>query len=167
MRNDLVNFLLIVNKLLILSRYKMSETNGEYILSILNLIQRKSVQFMLGRREALDQLIEEALCLEEKNMLNIEHQYPINSKGIISINQRNRMYQYLQIVNLVIEEIKDLILLNKYQQAYDLIDAIHCLPEIIVLQNWNERDYWKNFIYPYREKWDSYFLVDVEQAIGK
>ncbi|GGD56788.1 hypothetical protein [Paenibacillus nasutitermitis] len=161
MNKELVKFLLILNKLLIISRYKINETN---VLSTLNLIQKKSVHLMNGREEAIEQLIEEALLIDGKIILDIENQYSSSYNEILSETQCNTIFQYLQLINVVIEEIKALILLNKYQRAFELVDAIHCLPEMLIQKNWNAREYWEVFIHPYREKWDSSFLFEMENT---
>ncbi len=44
-------------------------------------------------------------------------------------------------------------------RAWDLVDAIHCLPEALLSKkDWNPKSFWDTYIRPYREKWDGNFL---------
>jgi hypothetical protein len=44
-------------------------------------------------------------------------------------------------------------------QIDDLVDAIHCLPDIIAENRFSiTKSYWKTHIKPYRDKWDGDFL---------
>ena len=50
-----------------------------------------------------------------------------------------------------------------YDEAYDLVDAIHVLPELIIhgkLQNLD--DFWNTFIKPMRNKWNSIYFQEFE-----
>ena len=48
---------------------------------------------------------------------------------------------------------------NQFEQAYDLIDCIHCLPEIIADNHFTiPRAFWKHYVTHYRKKWDKSFL---------
>lgn len=48
---------------------------------------------------------------------------------------------------------------KEFDQAYDLVDSIHCLPEIIADNNFSvPRSFWKTYAKSYRSKWDKDFL---------
>lgn len=67
-----------------------------------------------------------------------------------------------RIINILIKACKELISVLKsenYNKAYDLVDAIHCLPDIITENKMSvTKTYWKNHIDHYRKKWDKEFL---------
>ena len=49
---------------------------------------------------------------------------------------------------------------KSYDKAYDLVDAIHCLPDIIAENKFTiTKSYWKTHIRYYRNKWDKEFLL--------
>ncbi|HBL83843.1 MAG: hypothetical protein A2Y17_08115 [Clostridiales bacterium GWF2_38_85] len=49
-------------------------------------------------------------------------------------------------------------------EAVDLVDSIHCLPDIIAKQRMSITDsYWISHIKPYRNKWDKSFLVQEQK----
>lgn len=55
-----------------------------------------------------------------------------------------------------------------FDRAYDLVDAIHCLPEAILSKkNWNTKVFWNTYIKPYRERWDMNFLGSREKELVK
>ena len=57
---------------------------------------------------------------------------------------------------------------KNFDKAYDLVDAIHCLPDIIAEQHMSITDsYWKSHINFYRDKWDKRFLVSQQQLYVK
>lgn len=67
----------------------------------------------------------------------------------------------------VCELLKTLLENQQYDRAYDLADAVHCLPEIIADNNFSiTKSYWKININFYRKKWDKTFLKE-EQKILK
>lgn len=50
---------------------------------------------------------------------------------------------------------------QQYDKAYDLADAVHCLPDIIADNGFSvPKAYWKIYIGTYRKKWDKDFLKD-------
>jgi len=57
------------------------------------------------------------------------------------------------------ERLKTLLKNKLYEEAYDLVDAIHGLPELLLRQEIKHmRDFWNVYIEPMRRKWgDCYF----------
>ncbi len=50
--------------------------------------------------------------------------------------------------------------------AYDLIDCFHCLPDILVNNNFViPKSYWKTYVMPFRDKWDKSFLKHEENLL--
>ncbi len=65
-------------------------------------------------------------------------------------------------------QLQQLLIQKKYQQAYDLVDAVHCLPNIIVENEFQiPKSYWKIYVKPYRKKWDKTFLKSQEKVFKK
>ena len=57
---------------------------------------------------------------------------------------------------------------NDYERAYDLVDAYHCLPEIIANNNFTiPKSFWKTFVKDYRSKWDNDFLRDEQRMLKR
>lgn len=55
---------------------------------------------------------------------------------------------------------------QQYDRAYDLADAVHCLPEIIADNGFSvPKSYWKINIGGYRKKWDKDFLKAEEKLL--
>lgn len=53
---------------------------------------------------------------------------------------------------------------DELDKANDLLDCIHCLPEIIVDNQLHiTKSYWKTYVSIYRKKWDMSFLQDEEK----
>jgi hypothetical protein len=68
--------------------------------------------------------------------------------------------KYLSVLVTALKEVEHLLVEGDFERAYDLVDAIHIMPEIIVRYGSLNRAYWKTHIGPYRDKWDKGFLVD-------
>ena len=46
-----------------------------------------------------------------------------------------------------------------FEKAYDLVDCVHCLPEMIADNNFTiPKSFWRTFVKSYRNKWDREFL---------
>lgn len=74
---------------------------------------------------------------------------------------------YALIVKLCRESICILKCAN-FVRAYDLIDSYHCLPSILAYNNFNiPKSFWRNYIKPYRNKWDKTFLITEQKALTK
>lgn len=57
---------------------------------------------------------------------------------------------------------------KELDKAYDLLDGIHCLPEIIFDNQMHiTKSYWKTHIYPYRKKWNLTFLQSEQKEYLK
>ena len=76
--------------------------------------------------------------------------------------------RYLSVLNDTALEICTLLRHENFDRAYDLVDAIHCLPEAIMSKKqWNSKAFWKIYIRPYRKKWDNSFLSIQEKQLLK
>ena len=57
---------------------------------------------------------------------------------------------------------------GEMDRANDLLDCVHCLPEIIIdNQNHITKSYWKTHVSIYRKKWDTFFLKSEEKEYLK
>lgn len=53
---------------------------------------------------------------------------------------------------------------KEFEQAYDLVDSIHCLPEIIADNNFSvPKSFWETYTKVYRSKWDKNFLKNEQK----
>ena len=61
-------------------------------------------------------------------------------------------------------EIKEALANHELEKAYDLLDCIHCLPEIIADNKLKiPKNYWKTHVAIYRKKRDKMFLLNEEK----
>lgn len=89
--------------------------------------------------------------------------YVDNHYTYCKILKNNLLYQ---VLIKICRELKWLLGENKYSQAYDLVDATHCLPIIIADNSFSiPRSYWKSYMRVYRQKWDKHFLLVEEKRI--
>lgn len=68
------------------------------------------------------------------------------------------------------EALKELELLlgdGEYERAYDLVDAIHMMPEIIADYGTLNDSFWQVHIAPYRNRWNRNFLVEQQKYHGQ
>lgn len=78
----------------------------------------------------------------------------------------DEIFKYLPVLSDMISEIMECINKEKYEIAFDLIDAVHCLPEsLIEKSNWDSQSYWNHYVKPYREKWNNEFLNNREAEL--
>jgi len=55
---------------------------------------------------------------------------------------------------------------SEYDEAYDLIDSVHILPEIIYnLSKRKLKDYWEDYIVVYHNKWNNKYFDDKKDII--
>lgn len=72
--------------------------------------------------------------------------------------------QVYQLLIKACETFKQLLDEEKYEEAYDLADSIHCLPDIIAENHFSvTNSFWKTHIEVYRKKWDKTFLRSEEK----
>ena len=68
------------------------------------------------------------------------------------------------MLNKVLNDVVELLKLNAFEQAYDLIDAFHCLPSIFIAHRFDiPENYWKIYVEPYSIRWDPTFLILVKK----
>lgn len=72
------------------------------------------------------------------------------------------------ILSTACEELIQLLKDKKYERAYDLVDCIHCLPDIIADNNFTiTKSYWKTNLHCYRKNWNNNFLKIEQKSIKK
>ncbi|MCL2421503.1 MAG: hypothetical protein FWD03_06560 [Defluviitaleaceae bacterium] len=68
------------------------------------------------------------------------------------------------ILLYAVAEIKQLLKNKAYDEAYDIVDAIHALPEIFANDRANHlSEYWKIYIEPVRLKWGQKYFTEVSK----
>lgn len=88
----------------------------------------------------------------------LENALKMNNIDVVTDNE-SEIFRYLPVISDSALEICNLLRDKKFDNAYDLIDAIHCLPEAIINKSqWSPKEFWEIYIHPYREKWDNNFL---------
>lgn len=76
-----------------------------------------------------------------------------------------------KIINILIKSCEELIIAlqsKNFDSAWDLVDTIHCLPDIIAENKFSiTKSYWKSHVKYYRDKWDKNFLKDEQKALKR
>lgn len=68
----------------------------------------------------------------------------------------------------ICRELFELFKANEYEKFNDLIDCVHCLPEIIADNKFSiPNEYWTNYIKPYRNKWNNCFLLQEQKCLKR
>lgn len=87
-------------------------------------------------------------------------------KLISNVNDLLETDRFLDsLISAVLVRVQDLIISDKFEQAYDIADVIHALPEISITQNRNMAAYWRDFVVPYHTKWNSDFFEMFREQI--
>lgn len=80
-------------------------------------------------------------------------------KLILNVNDLLETDRFLDsLISAVLVRVQDLIISDEFEQAYDLADVIHALPEISITQNRDMAAYWRDYVVPYHTKWNSDFF---------
>lgn len=92
-----------------------------------------------------------ALCNIEKifNLLNI-----VKNKVLV--------YDFLFVCT---SQIKSLVQDKKFNQAFDLVDCIHVVPDIVESPHRDWKMYWDTYVEKYMDAWDSLFLLQFKEQI--
>ncbi len=102
------------------------------------------------------------------NNLDKERWYFVYHNNIYVRHQllkEEAIYQLLiKVCNLLIQLLED----EEYENAYDLVDTIHFLPDIIADNNFTiKQSYWNTLVKDYRDKWDKNFLLKEQKELNK
>lgn len=162
MTQEIECFLIGINRVFILIRFKINEA---YVISILEVILEFAVQIMEKKSIKFTAFTEKLLNIKELDEYSKEfllQSLKVDCKPK-NTNESNEVIKYLPIIIYTAGQIIDNLKINNYNKSYDLVDVIHCLPELLLKKKWNPKDYWKTFIIPYRLKWDKDFLISMEK----
>ena len=87
----------------------------------------------------------------------------------VYVHRRILKDEYIYTILLVVcERIHKLLICKQFNQAYDIVDAVHCLPDIIAENNFSvTKSYWMHHLKQYRHKWDNKFLVNEQKLYIK
>ena len=123
------------------------ETNIYILENVVDLYRNGTVQIDDNRLRKL--MISLNICDNKWYVLRHENRYSQETGFLKNEDQ----IEFL-ISNL--DELRNLLICKKYEQAFDLADALHMYPEIIARYLKKiPRSYWKNVYNPYKNKWKS------------
>ena len=130
-----------------------------------NLCITEAVIDLLTKEDmVMDNCVREALS--KLNLNNISYWSYITCRNY---NHHNTFFKDKEIQNILLVTfimLKELLVTKKFEQAYDFVDAVHCLPDIIAEQNgFITRSYLNCHIKIYNDKWNEKFLNDVDKKI--
>lgn len=165
MKQDITNFLIGINRIFVLTRFKIKEP---YIIPLMNVILKFTINVMEEKTVSFITFSEEILNIKELDEYSKELLITAlnTDSGPETTDNPNEMLKYLQIIIYSIHQIIDNLKTNNYEKSYDLVDTIHCLPEMLLNdKKWNPKGYWESFVIPYRLKWDKDFLTSIEKDI--
>lgn len=108
--------------------------------------------------------------LKEKLILKkelIPYENLICFKNTTETDNQEEIDKYLPILKKVNEKIIDLINKRDFKKAYDLVDAFHFLPEVLIKKGkLRELDFWEMYIHTYRTMHKDFdFLKNEESKI--
>jgi hypothetical protein len=105
-------------------------------------------------------------ALDDSTRESISDLLSITENLCITTNNMSEIRKYAPVLYDSINEVCVLIDKASFDRAYDLVDAIHCLPEALLDKNkWDPKSYWKTYIGAYRRKWDKSFLIQREKEV--
>lgn len=160
--NSIACFLESLYRIFVLVRIKIDE---QYSIGIMEKIQ-----------EVLDENILDYEILKKKifsigGLDEYSRDYLDNALNTIK-NRYTDNYEeidkYIPVIKEAVDTVVHLLKEQHIERVYDLVDAIHCLPiAILEKKAWKPVEFWENYIYPYRAKWDKFFLLEQEKKIRK
>ena len=154
-KNDLydISFVFISIRIDIKNKY-----NSEVLSKIISVLKENNFVFDNQIRKAISGI----------NGLNMEQWSPMFHENIYVNHQFLKNTCIYNLLTSLCVEIKYLLEHSDFERAYDLIDAIHCLPNIIADNHFHiPKPFWKTYIKPYRKKWDKTFLLKQEATIRR
>lgn len=94
----------------------------------------------------------------------IKLQETIISNKLKSELSDNEIDLFLNVMNYSISKAKFYLVEQKYDIAYDIIDAIHVFPEIVVKSNKRTlKKFWKLYIEPVNLKWNMTLFDEIKK----
>ena len=131
------------------------ELNGVILSEIIQVLK-------LGSQALEDNQIRKAIASIEN--LDQERWYFVYHNNLYVNRWLLKNEQIYQLLIKVCDTLKQLLEEKKYERAYDLVDTIHCLPDIIAENHFLvTKSYWKTYVESYRKKWDKLFLKREEK----
>lgn len=151
-----------LHRIFILVRFKI---NQQYSIGIMENIQK------ILDKNILDYEILKKKILNMKGLDEYSRDYLDNALNTIKeryTDNYEEINKYTPVIKEAVVAIVNFLKERQIERAYDLIDAIHCLPVMLLdKKGWRPNGFWRHYINPYRAKWDKYFLVDQEKKIRK
>lgn len=93
-------------------------------------------------------------------------QETFNSDNVNSELSDNELDLFRKVLNYSISKAKFYLVEQKYDIAYDIIDAIHIFPEIIVRSNKRTlKKFWKLYIEPVYLKWNKAIFDEIKNYL--
>ena len=137
------------------SNIKFSE-NIELIRKIIKAINNEANAYQPNNiRKSLAEI--EELADERWQFVRVENIYTLPCE-IIKTPNINKFLS--AILSDLLKQLEN----KNYEQAYDLADVAHAIPEILAEYNGKlTNSYWKNCIEPYRKKWGCNFLEEFQK----
>ena len=88
------------------------------------------------------------------------------TRGDYTTDNQEEIERYLPLLRDAVAEIHRLLTLQLYDRAYDLVDAIHFLPEVLLIsKRLDTRTWWDHQINLYHEKWGNDLLAEYEKVL--
>ena len=135
-----------------------SESNSEVIKSIVDVLQNVEVMYEENQiRKAIQNI---------DNLDRERWQFVFHLNVYVNHDNLKNSSIYAVLISACKRLLKTLSEKN-YEEAYDLVDCIHCLPEIIADNRFEiTKTFWNANIKEYRHKWDKDFLVVEQKALA-
>lgn len=160
-------FLVSLQRILVFIRSQIKISFNEHLITIINnylleLNNDYEINFLIFKGRILN------LVEKENDFRDFFHGALELERSNFDTDNMDEINRYLPVIRDAVLELERCLKKSNYDRAYDLVDAIHGLPEAILnKKKWKARKYWKIYIKPYREKWDNDFLKGREKELFK
>ncbi len=109
-----------------------------------------------------DNQIRKALSTIER-LDKIRWQYVYHNNYYVNYQFLKNKYTY-DLLSSICFLLENLLIQNNFEQAEDLVDCVHCLPNILADNHFTiPKSFWKTHVKTYRKKWDKTFLRSEER----
>lgn len=147
-----------------------SQIQSEYNENIMKVVSKYSLRLESGSVNEFEKFKTEILKIVEVDIKAKDFLF-----SALNIDYKNyttdnitEIYRYLPVLSNVASEICRLLRDACYDQAYDLVDSIHYLPDAILdKRKWNAKAFWRTYDRRYKEKWKNNFLENSKKKLVK
>lgn len=100
--------------------------------------------------------------------LDIEKWYFVNHMNLYTYDAIIKDDQAILLLKKICEKIIEMLELCEFDKAYDFVDTVHCLPDILAENHCAiPKSFWKNNMHNFRNKWDKNLFKSEQRLLHK